>query len=59
LDELENAESSKRLFYTASMKLVQEEKRDNQLALMATLAMAVNNPKIASDIMKDLNKKKK
>jgi hypothetical protein len=41
------------------MKLVQEEERDNQLALMATLAMAVNNPKIASDIMKDLNKKKK
>jgi hypothetical protein len=41
------------------MKLIQEEERDNQLALMSTLAMAINNPKIANSIMKDLNKKKK
>jgi hypothetical protein len=55
---LENADSSKRLFYTASLKVIQEEERDNQLSLMATLAKAINNPKIANEILKDLKNRK-
>lgn len=53
LEELENADSSKRLFYTASMLVVKEEETKNQVSLMVTLAKLIN-PKIPNDVIKKL-----
>lgn len=59
MEELENVDSSKRLFYTACMIVVKEEERENQIYLMTTLAKLIN-PRIPDDVIKRLlNNKKK